>query len=324
MTTVFLTGASGFLGAHLLRELKAAGCNVRALSRRPETDAEITALGGQPVRASLDDEASLVAALMGCSAVFHVAADTSMWRRNDARQTATNVNGTRTLLRAAKTAGVGAFIHTSSVSAYSHLVSGMLTETIPQRGSESWINYERTKHLSETAVRESGLPWIIFQPSHIFGPGDRHNWAKLVMLVDQQKLPGLPPGTGTFADVREIAKAQVRAWQAQRFGEAYLVGGEQASFVDLVHRIGKILGKRTPNGAMPKWVLMAYARLLGVVAGLTGREPDVTPESATLTSYVLEVDSSKAKRELDYRETPLDELLADTLGWMKTERMVGN
>lgn len=324
MTTVFLTGASGFLGAHLLHQLVAAGHDVRALSRRPETDAAIAAAGATPLRASLDDRATLQSALDGCDAVFHAAADTSMWRPHAARQTATNVAGTENLLRAAEAAGVQAFMHTSSVSAWSHQVHGVIDESAAQLAGSSWINYERSKFLGEQLVRSSSLRWIVFNPSHILGPGDRHNWARLIMLIDRQKLPGIPPGVGAFADVREVAAAQVRAWQRQCFGQRYVLGGEQASFVDLVHRVGKALGRRTPRGATPAWLLMSVARLGDAWSRISGREPDITPESAALTCHALRVDSSKARRELDYVEPALDRLLADTLDWMRQEGMVGN
>ncbi len=145
MSTVFLTGATGFLGGHVLAGLRAAGCEVRALSRRAESDAALAAQGATPVRGALAEGRGLRAAVDGCEAVFHVAADTSMWRRNAGAQTAANVEGTANLLKAAEGAGVRAFVHTSSVAAYSHLVSGVLDESTPQRGAESWINYERTK-----------------------------------------------------------------------------------------------------------------------------------------------------------------------------------
>ncbi|MEO9077820.1 MAG: NAD-dependent epimerase/dehydratase family protein [Rhodanobacter sp.] len=322
MTTVLLTGASGFLGAHLLHELRAAGHDVRALSRRPESDDAIAATGATPVRASLADRDGLKAALRGCNAVFHAAADTSMWRPHAARQTITNVEGTENLLRAAKTAGVQAFMHTSSVSAWSHRVRGVIDESTGQLGGDSWINYERSKFLSEHIVRGSSLPWIVFNPSHILGPGDRHNWARLIMLIDRDKLPGIPPGTGAFADVREVARAQLRAWERQRFGHNYLLGGEQASFVDLVHRVGALLGRRTPRGATPAWLLMAVARLSDGCSRISGREPDITPESAALTCHVLQVDSSRAVRELDYVEPALQHLLADTLDWMRQQGML--
>lgn len=323
MTTVFLTGASGFLGGHLLRELLARGHIVKALSRRPETDASIAAAGAQPVHAALDDVNSLIQAMQGCDAVFHTAADTSMWRAQAAQQTATNVQGTANMLAAAKVAGVRAFMHTSSTSAYSQLVEGVISESTAQRGGESWINYEVSKFESEKLVKESGLPWIVFNPSHILGPGDQHNWARLIKMVDQQKLPGIPPGVGAFADVREIAKAQVRAWELQRFGQCYLLGGSRATFVEFVHKVGATLGRRTPAGAFPQWVLMAVAHAKDLLSRITGKEPDITPEGARLTSHTLQVDSSKAERELGYVQTPLDALLADTLAWMKAEGMVG-
>ena len=324
MTQVFLTGATGFLGGHLLSELQAAGCEVRALSRRPQSDATLSALGAQPVRAVLSDVSSLKKAMQGCSAVFHAAADTSMWRPEAAAQTATNVLGTQNLLRAAESVGVQAFIHTSSVSAYSHLVKSTMTESTPQRGGESWINYERTKFLAEQAVRQSKLPWVVLNPSHILGPGDRHNWARLIMLIDQEKLPGIPPGIGSFADVRQIAKAHVNAWQLQKFGNNYLLGGEHVSFVDFVHHVGAILLKKTPRKATPAWALMAYAQLAYRWSLISRKEPDITPESAMLTCHQLHVDSNKAIRELGYSETPFNSLTNDTINWMKLEKMLGN
>lgn len=319
---VFLTGGSGFIGSHLLRELQAAGCAVRALSRRPESDAALRAFGAEPVRATLADPAALHAGLTGCAAVFHAAADLSLWRNGAAAQFATNVTGTQNLLRAAEAAGVGAFMHTSSVSAWGHLTPGVIEETVPQRGGQSWIGYERSKYLGEQAVRASALPWIVFNPAHVLGPGDRHNWSRLIVMIDRGQLPGIPPGTGSFADVRQVARAQVRAWQQQRFGQAYVLGGEEVSFVEFARRVGAALGKPTPKRAMPPWALMAYARALDVWSRLSGKEPQVTPAGAALTSHHLHVDSAKARRELGYAETPLDVLLSETLGWMRAEGLL--
>ncbi|MET3107056.1 dihydroflavonol-4-reductase [Oxalobacteraceae bacterium GrIS 2.11] len=322
MTTVFVTGASGFLGGHILSELVKAGHTVKALSRRSDSDAAIAILGGTPVRSSLNDVESLKIALADCSAVFHAAADTSMWKPHASIQSATNVLGTHNLLKAARSQGVEAFIHTSSVSAFSHLVTETLVESLAQRGGESWINYERSKYMSEQLVRDSALPWIVFNPANIIGPGDRHNWARMIMLIDQERLPGVPPGTGSFADVREVARAQIRAWQDQRFGQCYLTGGEAVKFIDFVHKVGAQLGKKTPKRSMPVWAIMSYARLCDAWSRISGKEPEVTPESATLTSYGRLVDSSKAVRELDYRITPIDTLIEDTLAWMRLERLV--
>ena len=321
MTTVLVTGATGFLGQHLVRELVAAGVGVRGLSRSPAGDATVASLGALPVRGDLADPAALRAAARGATTVFHTAADTSTWTPGDAAQTETNVGGTRRLLEAAHDAGVGCFVHTSSISAYSHLVDATLREDVRQRGDESWINYERTKHAGEQAVRASGLPYLVFQPSHILGPGDRQNWSRLFRLLDRGELPFAPPGSGAVADVREVARAQVRAWRRGLRDETFLVGGAHASFVELLAEAGRQLGRPTPRVA-PAWFLAAYARAVDGVSRLTRRKPEITPAGATFTCHHLKVDSSKAERLLGYRATPLPRLVADTLAWLRAESLL--
>lgn len=322
MATVLLTGATGFVGQHLLRELVDAGHAVRGVSRSANGDAAIRARGGEPVRAALGEDspaewALLQAAVEGCGAVFHTAADTTQWRPHNPVQTKTNVRGAELLLRAAEAAGVKRFLHTSSVSAYSHLVHGVLREDVPQRGFESWVNYERTKFLAEAAVRGSPLDWVIFQPSHILGPGDTRNWARLILLVDQGKLPGAPPGSGAFADVREIARAQVRAFDDGLSRETFLLGGAHARFVELIGMIGERLGRKVPTRATPAWVLKTVAYASDALSRVTGKMPDITPEAAVFPCHDLQVDSSKAIARLGYRETPLPELLDATIASLR-------
>jgi nucleoside-diphosphate-sugar epimerase len=322
MSTTFLTGGSGFLGQHLIRQLRAAGHAVRALARSPASRARVEAAGAKPVDGDLDAAERLDDALTGVDAVFHAAADTSTWSRHNARQVAVNVDGSRALAEAALRAGVRHFLLTSSVSSFSHLVTGVLSEQRARRGLESWINYERSKAAGEDAVRAvaaRGMGLTVLYPAHIFGPGDTHNWARLVVLIQRGKLPGAPPGAGSFADVREVARAHVEAYARDRRGESYLLGGEHARMLDLVQRIGRRLGRPTPARAMPAWLLRPYAWLAATWAGISGTTPEITPEAAAFTCMDLVVDSTKAMRELDYRQTPLDTLLDDTIAWMREQ-----
>lgn len=325
MTTVLLTGATGFVGQHLLRELKAAGVAVRALSRSDAADAALRAAGAEPVRGDLERPDTLAAAVdAGLDAVFHTAADTSTWKAEARRQETINVDGTRALARAALARGVR-FVHTASVSCFSHLAHGTLTEDSERLGGRSWVNYERTKFLGEEEVRKAmadGLRAAILYPAHIFGPGDTRNWARLVQLVDRGELPGAPPGSGAFADVREVARAHVAAWQRDCWGRSFLLGGEHASFLDLIGRIGARLGRPVPKRATPAFALKAFARVQEGLARLRGARPTLTAEAAQFTCHHLSVDSSRAIRELDYRITPLDVLLDDTLAWMRGAGML--
>ena len=326
MTTAFVTGATGFLGRHLVRELLGAGFAVRGLCRTPAAGADLAAQGVTLVQGDLLEPDSLAAAFAPIppDVVFHTAADTNSWTPGNARQTRINVDGTRALVELAERHGA-AFVHTSSVSAFSHLVHETLREDTPQRGGESWINYERTKFEAEQLVRAAGargLRTIVCYPAHIFGPGDTHNWSRLIRLIDQGRLPGAPPGSGPFADVREVARAELAAYQKQRFGERYLLGGEHARFLDLIQRVGRLLKRKVPERAMPAPVLKVYAHASDLWSRVTRRPPEITPEAAAFTCHDLRVDSSKAIRELGYREVPLDTLLADTVAWMRQAGML--
>ena len=319
MANILLTGASGFVGGHLLRELLSGGHQVSALSRSERSDQLLSAGGAIAIRGELSDQASLDNAAQGMHAVFHCAANTSAWSKDKAIQLETNVGGTQRLLAAAKRAGVNCFVHTSSVSAYSHLCHETLTETLPQRGGESWVNYERSKFLGELAVQESGLPFIIFNPSHVLGPGDTNNWARLIKMVDQDALPGVPPGSGAFADVREIAKAQVTAWQMGLCNESFLLGGQHASFLHLVQMIAVLCYRKPATRVMPEALLKAIGQLSQGFSYVSNRMPQITPASVAMTCHHLHVDSSKAKKLLGYQETDLQQLLADTMGWMRAQ-----
>ncbi|MEO8672010.1 MAG: NAD-dependent epimerase/dehydratase family protein [Tahibacter sp.] len=327
MTRVLLTGASGFLGGHILGLLRSENVQVAALCRSAQAAERARALGAQPVSGELSDTVALSAALAEpTDAIFHTAADTSQWRLGNAAQTRTNVEGTRRLLFAARAAGVRRFVHTSSVAAYGRVEHTALFEALPRLGVESWINYERSKALGESLVREAGLrgdiETVILNPAHIFGPGDRHNWARLILMIDQKKLPGAPPGSGAFADVREVAKAHVSAWRTGRSGDNWLLGGEHASFLHLIQRIAAELGRPAPRRAMPATLLRMYAAILDIVGRISGREPSLTPEAVALTSQRLRVDSRKAEAELAYRTTPLDTLIRDTVNWLRNESML--
>jgi nucleoside-diphosphate-sugar epimerase len=325
MPTAVVTGATGFLGGHLVRLLCERGYQVRALYRSEGT---LTTLRGLPVeacRGDVTDVASLDAAMQGKpELVFHVAASTASWKPRFAEQTRINVGGTRNVVQAALRAGVGRLVHTSSVAVFG-LTEDLISESSPHLGRGSWINYSHTKALGEDEVQagiKAGLDAVICNPTHIFGPGDTHNWARLIVMVDQQKLPGVPPGSGAFVDVRETAQAHIIAAERGVCGNNYLLGGEQTSFLDLVQRIGRQLGKPTPSKPIPAVALKAVAHAKDWISRLTGKEPDLTPESVAFVCHHMHCDFSKAQRELDLKITPLDHLLADTITWMREQRMV--
>jgi nucleoside-diphosphate-sugar epimerase len=138
----------------------------------------------------------------------------------------------------------------------------------------------------------------------------------MLRMVHRGKLPGIPPGGGSFADVREVGKAHIAAFHHGTKGGTYLLGGADASFLELIHLAAELLGTRVPSWPTPGWVLRSSARVKSLLARFTGEEPDLTPESAEMVIHNIRCDSARAKRELDYRSTSIRILLQDTIDWL--------
>lgn len=325
MKTALVTGATGFLGGHLVQQLLDARWKVRALYRSQASMGVLAALDVDARQGDVTERASLERALAGgVDVVFHAAASTAAWKPRAAELERINVEGTLNVVEACLAAGVKRLVHTSSVAVFG-LTEDVIDERSPHLGRQSWIDYARTKAQGEEVVHEGiarGLDAVICNPTHILGPGDIRNWSRLIMLVDQRKLPGVPPGSGAFVDVREAAAAEIAAAERGVRGESYLLGGEEASFLDLVQRIGRLLDRPTPKRALPAAAMRAYARLLDALSRVTRREPEVTPESVAFVCQKMRCNIRKARSALGLQVTPLDELLADTVRWLRQQRLV--
>jgi len=326
--TAFVTGGSGFLGRHVVEQLAYQGWRVVAL-HRPTSDVRAlrTYAGVELAEGSITDPASLDRAIPeGCDAVFHVAGNTSLWSGGNAQQTLENVDGTRFVVETCLKKRVGRLVHTSSVASWGEQHVVPFDETAPQHAAGSFVNYERTKYLGELEVLkgvERGLPACIMNPGHIVGRYDANSWARLIRLVDAQKLPGIPPGEGTWAAATEVAKAHLTAVERGRVGERYLLGGTFATFVEAIRIIGQLTGKKVPTKPMPGWIIRALGRVSQWGSYVTKRAPQVTPEIASATSRPPHLfKSDKAIRELGYAAVPLETTLREAFEWLKSEGML--
>lgn len=326
MSTAFVTGASGFVGTHLVRQLAAAGWQTHILGRSQSNLQDLAGLDLTRHVGDITDRASLLRAMPEqVDAVFHVAASTNVWTPHNEQQSLINIEGTQNMLDVALERRARRFIHTSTFAVWG-FQEQTFTEQTPVRLDADWINYVRTKRAAQARVREAieqrGLDAVILHPAHILGPNDRHNWSRMIRLVWQGRLPGIPPGGGVFADVRQVAAAHIAAYTQGRRGEHYLLGGEAASYLRLVQLIGATLQRQVPGRTTPAWILRLVARLQDRLGRWRGVEPDLTPEGAAMITHHLHCDSSKAQSELGYQLTPLPELVRDTCDWMRAEGLL--
>jgi nucleoside-diphosphate-sugar epimerase len=323
--TAFVTGATGFLGLNLVEQLTRADWDVVALHRPSSDPSRLRKFPVEPVAGDLTDPDSLRRAIpRGVDAVFHVAADISMWSRHEARQTAVNVAGTANLLTAARRAEARRFVHTSTWNTYG-LGQGEISETCPQLGGASRVNYDRTKFLAEEEVRaavRAGLEAVIVNPCHIMGRYDRHGWARLVIDLCTRWIPAAPPGAGTFCHAEEAAKAHIAAAERGRTGQNYLLGGAFASFLEVFRTVGEVAGCRVPKRTLPAALFRIAARVAALPSAVTGREPELTPEGAAIVCASAKVVSTRAERELGYRPPPLRTPIADSHAWLEAEGLL--
>ena len=321
-----VTGGTGFVGQHLIAQLRDLGWRVVALHRPGGNADHLVALGAEPREAVLHDADSVSAAMPeGPDAVFHVAGNTSMWKRGNEEQYRDNVLGTRSMVAAALARKAGRFIHTSSISAWG-IQSCPIDEQTPSNAEHDWINYNRTKFLAEREVRRgiaSGLDAVILNPCGIIGAGDRHNWAQMIMLIDQGKLPGVPPGAGSFCHVNEVARAHINAWEKGRSGANYILAGVEASFLELARTIGYLLGRRAPRRPIPKLLIRLAGHVYPLFSIFTGKEPSLTPEKVALVTNRVVADGSRAVTELGFNDqVPLEQMLRECIDWMRQEGML--
>jgi dihydroflavonol-4-reductase len=325
MRRAFVTGGTGFVGLNLIEQLTAAGWRVTALHRRTSDLGEIRRFAVDLVEGDLTVPESLRGAIpQSVDAVFHLAADTSVWARHDERQRRINQGGTRNLVEAALVSGARRLVHTSTWNVYG-LEQGKISETSPQLGATSWINYNRTKLLAEEEVRAGiarGLAAVIINPAHVLGRYDWRGWARLIIAAHERWLPGVPPGAGTFCHAEAVARAQIAAAERGRIGQNYLLGGSDASFVELFRVINQVTGARVPLRALPPSLFRLGASLDTALAAVTRRQPQATPEGVAIACARARVVSDLAERELGYRSSDLVTMIEDSWQWLRQMRLV--
>ncbi len=325
MKTAFVTGGTGFLGRHIIEQLIERNWAVTVLHRPESQTAILAELGVRLVQGSLADIRDLRSLIVeGTDAVFHVAGDTSFWSRNDERQYQTNVVGTRNLVSVALSRKVKRFVHTSTVGVYG-FQSKLVTEKSPHLGLSAWIGYMKSKALAEEEVRAGialGLDAVFMNPAAIVGPYDYHNWSRLIKMVYEDKLPGVPPGATTFCHARSVAKAHIDAVELGQTGENYILGGVHATQLEFVQQIARTVEKPLPEKAMPAILLKTLGRVSMWVSYLTGREPDLTPENAAIVCDRTQAATDKAVKELNYQPGDFKKMVEDCVEWMRKEKIL--
>ncbi|MDY6863650.1 MAG: NAD-dependent epimerase/dehydratase family protein [Thermodesulfobacteriota bacterium] len=329
---VLVTGAGGFLGSHLIRELSVRGRKVKAMVRRKNQKDLFDLPGVETVYGDIKEPATLTTPLKDIETVFNCAALVSEWGKKK-KFYSTNVYGTKNLLEASKNAGVNRFIHISSL-----VVIGISTKHYNSDESRPYTKkvfdpYSETKIHSEKVVREyhhtSGLQTTILRPSVIWGPGDRNIFPRLFQIMNNGTFFLINGGRQTISltYVDNLVEAMLLAEQREEAkGEIYhIVDGWKCTFKEFLNRLLEKAEKKPVSRSVPFTLAYLIAYLTEVKAKLLHEEnpPLLTRFGLYLMSNNSEFDCSKAQRELNYSaRVGLEEGLEKTAAWIKKEKLL--
>lgn len=316
-----VTGATGFLGSHLIRDLKESGFEIRALVRKSSDQLDVSTIVGD-----LTDYSSLLEALKDIDVVFHVAGAMSAHPKDKNRLFTINVDGVKNLLDASVEMKIKKLIHVSSVVA----VGVNLTAEAPLLNEESlnitrgreYANYDSKREGEELVLkyaREGKLAAVVVNPGLIYGAGDvKKEMRKGNVLAAKGKLGVYPTGGVNVVAVEDVTKAMIRAVNKGHSGERYLLTGDNITIKELLTTISEFAGAKPPQKPMPMKLLMFLARGLEAV----GIKTQLCKENIFSAGAYHWYDHSKAQRDLDFHPKSYKEAIKNSVEWMKSNHFL--
>jgi dihydroflavonol-4-reductase len=321
----FITGASGFVGSAVLRQLIHAGHTVFALLRPNSDRSNLDGLPVEIVIGDLTSPDSFAPTLANCDNLFHVAADYRLWVPRPDEMYETNVTGTRNLMLAAARAGVKRVVYTSSVATLGLNSDGTpADEATPVALADMIGHYKRSKFLAEAEVQrlaeEENLPVVIVNPSTPVGPRDIKPTPTGRMIVEAAsgRMPAYVDTGLNLVHVDDVAAGHLLAFEHGTTGKRYILGGQNLTLKQIFTQIAANTGRPAPRVRLPHnlilpiaYVAEGWARLLG------GGEPRVTVDGVRLAKKHMFFSIDRAKHELGFAPRPVEEALRDAVAWFQ-------
>ena len=320
---VVVTGASGHIGANLVRQLLAQGDQVRVLIH--DCSLGLDGLDVERAAGSILEPAQLRAAFDGAEVVYHLAALISIVGALGGQVEQLNVTGARNVAEAALACGVRRLVHCSSVHAFEHRLAGAALDETSPRAGDGCPSYDQSKARGEAAVREviaRGLDAVVVNPSGVLGPHDYRmsRMGTLLWMSARGWLPVNVQGGFNWVDVRDVCDGMRAAAVRGRTGESYLLTGHWAPVAEVARRVTVLAGRWAPQLVLPMGLSVAFAPVALWGAQLVGLPALMTPEGMfALRHGSRHISHQKATQELGYAPRPLEETLQDTLQFYRDQ-----
>ena len=318
--TVLVTGASGHIGANLVRSLLDQGRSVRVLIH--DVDEGLDGLAVEKVRGDIRDAESMKKAVAGAKVVFHLAARISIVGPEGGLVHAVNVDGVRNVVEACLANNVRKLVHFSSIHAFEQFPFDQPLDETRSLVKEGGYAYDRSKALGIAEIRKGvakGLDATIVNPAGVIGPHDYRPSRMGEVFLDfyHGRMPAAVDGGFTWVDVRDVVQGALAAETRGRPGEMYLLAGYYHSVLELSQMIGQVTGKKTQTLVTPMLLARAVAPFALWYAQVAKKTPLFTPESLGALRANRNVRHDKAKNELGFNPRPVIETVRDTFAWLR-------
>jgi dihydroflavonol-4-reductase len=319
----FVTGATGFVGANVVRTLLANGYEVRTLIRPSANTANIDGLNLERIEGSLSDKHALRSAMRGCTALFHVAALYSLWTKDAEALYKSNVDGTRNILDAARDAGIERIVYTSSVAALGVPAPDRVgDERLHTIAAQLVSDYKKSKYLAEqealTRARQ-GQHIVIVNPSTPIGAYDIKPTptGDIVLRFLNKRMPAYVDTGLNIVDVEDVARAHILALDRGKPGERYILGNRNLTLKELLDILSSLTGMKAPTVRIPHLIPLVVALIDEGVLAKFGKRPSVAINSVRMSHKAMYYDSSKAVRELGMPQSPIEGALRKAVNWFR-------
>ncbi|BAZ30494.1 NAD-dependent epimerase/dehydratase [Cylindrospermum sp. NIES-4074] len=324
---VFVTGGTGFIGAHLVRLLLQEGYTVTALVRPSSNLDNLRGLAVEIATGDLND-ANLWQQMQGCQYLFHVAAHYSLWQADREQLYLHNVEGTRNVLASAQRAGIERTVYTSSVAAIGAGASGKVVDESYQSPVEKLVgDYKKSKFLAEQVAMQAanqGQEIVVVNPSSPIGPLDIKPTptGDIILRFLRRQMPFYMDTGLNFIDVRDVAWGHLLALQKGKSGDRYILGYQNLTLKELLEQLAQLTGLKAPQSTIPPWIPLSVAWVDEKILAPLGKSPSVPLDGVRMAKQPMYYNASKAIRELGLPQSSLNVALKDAVDWFMTQGYV--
>jgi nucleoside-diphosphate-sugar epimerase len=324
--TIFITGATGYIGNKLANCLAVEGHTIHALCRSKEKASLLDHENIKLFEGDITNIASVIEAMRNCQQVYHLAAYARVWAKDPSTFYRLNVEGTKNVLDAARELGINNIVITSTAGVLGPSKDRPVKED-DERIGDTLNEYEETKTQTEVICREYcnkySMRVVIVNPPRVYGPGvesESNAVTRLIKLYVRGKwriLPGNGKHTGSYVHVDDVVNGHILAMQKGRSGERYILSGVNASYIEFFDVLARVTGKKINLFRLPVWIMTVAGYCMMVYTKITGRPPLLTPMWIRKYLYDWSLNCEKAQCELGYTYRSLEQGLQETVEWVK-------